>query len=184
MSAPLVNATTATVRSTVQLPQFPVCDPECYASIHSNPPGTKTTYAGLTVNSYGKGKCVYLYSSLLKHQQYSQETFGRELFGEFVTLFIENAADLPACVEITFMRSSTSPETYLLGAVNCQTELPNVPVMEMRLEINLPNGFIPEKITKASNGKTIDFTFADGVAEVTLQRLENIELLEIKGKGE
>ena len=181
--APLVNADTAEVRATVLNPYFPANDPDRYASIHSNPPGIQTGCAGLTVNRYGRGQCIYLYSSLLKHQQYSQESFGRKLFAEFILPVVMNASEIPACIEITFLKSSTT-NALLAGIVNYQDELPNIPVLNMALEFKLPENIVPEKMIRASDGSNIDFTRRNGTAALTLPRLDNIEIIEIHLKGD
>lgn len=58
-TAPLVKATGATMLARILEPTFDP-DAEQYASIHSNPPGVETDYAGLTVHTFGKGTCIYL----------------------------------------------------------------------------------------------------------------------------
>lgn len=50
-------------------------DPQHYASIHSNPPGAFTGYAGLAIHSFGKGRCIYLAPDVFHLQQDAQQTF-------------------------------------------------------------------------------------------------------------
>lgn len=178
LAAPLVKATSAEVRGIVVQPDFPVNDAEQYASIHSNPPGIKTAYAGLTVNRYGKGRCVYLYSSLLKHQQDSQQEFGRELFGEFVVPMIIEAKNLPACVEVTMLKSNTA-KALIFGLVNYQEELPGVPVRDILITMKLPEGFTVRAMTRVSTGEKLAFTTGTGTVSFSVVCLDDVELIEI-----
>lgn len=179
--SPLVKATTAEVRGTVVLPHFPCDDPERYASIHSNPPGIPTEYAGLTINRCGKGRCIYLYSPLLMHRQYSQEQFGMELFAEFAPEFVTASEHLPGSTELTLLKSSKE-NAYLLGIVNYQEELPNIPLHEVSISIRLPEGFIPEQLVRASDGTDLEFTFRNGILSIQLHTLQNAEILELREK--
>lgn len=179
--APLINVTGAELRGTVVQPHFPCDHPERYASIHSNPPGVKTDYAGLAVNSYGKGRCVYIYSSLLKHRQHSQETFGIELFKEFIAPTIINAESLAECIEVTFLKS-TIDDKLIVGLVNYQDELPNIPVIDLHLEVYMPENIVPEKMTRVSSGENIVFACLNGVVSFKLSRLDDLELIEITPK--
>ncbi len=181
LSAPLVNATTAQVMGTVVEADFPVNDPEQYASIHSNPPGIFTDYAGLTINRYGKGQCLYLYSSLLKHQQDSQQQFGRELFRKFIPSPILEAKNLPDSTEVTILQSSTS-RTLLCCLVNYQDELPNIPVCNLQLVLQLPVGFTAQRLTGISDGQVIAFTVKENCLAFNVDKLNDLEMIEIAGE--
>ncbi len=111
--APLVRATTAQSLSKVAEPYFDPDGVEHYSSIHSNPPGPASEFDGLTVNSYGKGTCAYLYSSLLGIQQDAQQTFGLGLLRQYIRSVLVQACNAPVCVEVTILRSMTS-NGYLL----------------------------------------------------------------------
>ncbi len=175
--APLVCKTTADVMGTVLLPDFPCNDFDQYASIHSNPPGIATEYVGCSVNRFGRGRAVYLNSSFLKHCQHSQQTFGEQIFREYVPITILNSDDLPACVELTLLKSTTQSGQFIIGLVNYQEELPNVPVHDIRLEMVLP--LVPAKLIKISDGSDIDFTCEAGVTTFCLSCLKDAELIEV-----
>lgn len=49
----------AEVLATITLPYINKDDPDVFASIHSNPPGTPTDYHGLVIKNYGKGKVIW-----------------------------------------------------------------------------------------------------------------------------
>ncbi len=170
-SAPLVTAAGAKVLSHVTLPDFPVFDPAHYASIHSNPPGTPTDFAALTECRYGKGRAVYLYSSVLRHRQYSQQCFGRELFSRYLKTMIET--NLPGSAEATLLESTVSKEK-LLCIVNYQNELPNLPLFDVELAVKTG----PVKtLHRVSDGAAVPFDYQRGALKVTLPRLDDAEFL-------
>lgn len=47
------------VIATITLPYVKADDPDAFASIHSNPPGTPTNHAGIVIKNYGKGKVIW-----------------------------------------------------------------------------------------------------------------------------
>ncbi|MBO5106597.1 MAG: alpha-L-fucosidase [Clostridia bacterium] len=47
------------ILATITLPYINKDDPDAFASIHSNPPGTPTDYPGLVIKNYGKGKVIW-----------------------------------------------------------------------------------------------------------------------------
>ena len=141
--AVLVNAHPGTkVSAYLSFPDFPVRDPDFYASIHSDPPSAKVSgFPGLTENIYGKGKCVYLASPFLAKRQYTQKEFGKKLFAGYLPQMVKEARNLPASAEVTVLQSSDGGK-FILCIVNYQDELPPVPLHEVELTIELP-----EKIT-------------------------------------
>ncbi len=157
--------------------QFDPDDPEHYTSIHSNPPGRSTGCPGLTINSYGKGRCIYLAPPLLALQQDAQEKFGAWLFEQYAPGSLVAAANIPPAVELTLLRSTTSP-AWLVGLVNYQTELPNIPVHGLRLRLRLPVSR-PQACTCISDGKALPFSFEDGILSFEIPQLDTIEMVEI-----
>jgi len=49
----------AEVLATITLPYIKADDPDAFASIHSNPPGTPTNHQGIVIKNYGKGKVIW-----------------------------------------------------------------------------------------------------------------------------
>ncbi len=175
-SAPLVRAKEAKVLANIVEPLFDP-DEEKYASIHSNPPGITTEYAGLSINRFGKGKCVYLSSPVFSLQQDAQQIFGTWIFREFSPSSLVVETNAPECVEITLLKSSTG-NAYIAGFVNYQKELPNVPVRDIYAKIRLPDGAIPKKCIRVSDKKKIDVKFEEGAVLIEVPFLEAIEMFE------
>ncbi|MFZ2654295.1 MAG: alpha-amylase family protein [Victivallales bacterium] len=175
--APLVNAKEAKLLAKIVEPLFDP-DDEKYASIHSNPPGADTDYAGLAVNKYGKGKCIYLSSPVLSLQQDAQQAFGTWLFNEHSPSSIVVGTNAPECVEITLLRSMTK-NAYIAGFVNYQKELPNVPVRDVHVLIRLPGGVTPKSCVRVSDGRKFDVKIEKGALRIEVPFLETIEMIEI-----
>ena len=177
-TAPLVTATSAEVLAEIVEPLFDP-DAEQYASIHSNPPGAATEYAGLTEHDFGYGKCIYLSSPVLSLQQDAQQTFGAWLFEEFSPSAYVLDTNAPPCVEITVNRSTTK-DAYLIGFVNYQKELPNVPVRDISVLLQLPGVGTPTACTRISDGMPAAMTVGDETLELSVPCLETLEIIEVK----
>lgn len=177
-SAPLVSSTGARVLARIMEPTF---DPDAqqYASIHSNPPGTLTDHAGLTVNHFGRGKCIYLSSPVLALQQDAQQVFGAWLFREHAPSSIVLETNAPPCVEIT-VNKSTTVRAYLIGLVNYQSEQPNVPVHDIVARIKLPDGAKVKRCTRISDGKESEIKEENGTICIEVPCLETVEMLEVE----
>ena len=167
------------VRSFLNLPDFPVGDPDHYASIHSNPPGQTTAYPALTVHSYGKGRCVWLAAPIFLSHFYTQQEFGRKLFTEFLPAFITDSENLPSSTEVTLL-ACRNPQEYLLCLVNMQDELPVIPLHDVRLKINFPTEV--HSIIRASDGAAVNYKYAQGVLSLDIPRVHYGEFFHINKK--
>ncbi len=168
--SPLVTARfDAKVKGTVNLPDFPCNDPVQYASIHSNPPGFDTAFAGLAEHRYGKGKCVYLYSGVLARQEYSPQKFGLELLRKYTPPFVTASRNLPDSAEITLLRSRDG-QTDLLGIVNYQEELPNIPLIDLEISVRVP---------EPRNMHDIPANYRNGLLTLNIERLDHAALFEL-----
>ncbi len=176
--APLVTAPMAEPLGHVAQTLFPCNDPERYASIHSNPPGSVTRHPGLTINSYGKGKAIYHYSSLLVLRQDSQQQFAMALFAKHLGTSVITADGLPPCVEVTLLRSSTV-DALLLCLVNQQEELPGVPLRDLHLRVRPPRELVVKKARRISNASLLPFSEEEGMLSFTIDRLDDIEMIEL-----
>ena len=174
--APLVTLAGAAQLASLDEPLFDPDDLAHYASIHSNPPGRSTGCVGLSVHAYGKGRCIYLAPPVLALQQAAQESFGAWLLQEYTPAPLVVRTNAPAAVEITLLRSTTA-SAWLVGLVNYQKELPNIPVQNLQVSLRLPQG-VPAT-TCTSNNTPLPFTFTDGILSFTLPLLETLEMVEI-----
>lgn len=177
--SPLATASTAKVHAFVNLPDFPVNDPVHYASIHSNPPGKTTVFTGLTEHQYGRGKCFRFHSNLLGIRRHSQQEFSRNFLRVHLPPFVTESENLPNSTEITLLKSTTS-DSLLLGIVNYQEELPNIPLLGIHLTIRLAGQDKIRKIIRASDGREVAFRQENGLLSFEIPRLENGEILELQ----
>jgi len=175
----LVKATTAEVMGNVAEPEFEIFDADHYASIHSNPPGPTSEFAGLTINPFGAGKCIYLYSSLLALRQHAQQTFGQALFKEQIDTDLSVHTNAPGCVEVTLLKS-TQKEAYLVCLVNYQAELPNVPIFDLTATVRLPGLIAIKSCRRASDGKEVDCHIEGQKVTIQLSRLDIVEMIELQ----
>ena len=167
---PLCTARAGTeVRMTLSMPDFPAGDPEKYASIHSDPPGRSTSFAAMTVNAFGRGRCVYLAAPILMLRQYTQQQFGMELFSEFLPQMLLEGSALHHSAELSLLKSPDDG-SYMLCIVNMQNDLPPVPLTDIILTFERPGTF--EKITAVSTGKEIPFEQKNGQITLRIPRLE------------
>ena len=177
-AAPLVTATTAAVMAEVYGTRFTANDPENYASIHSNPPGGPTGFHGLTINRFGKGRCVYLYSSILASRNDAQQTFGRLLFERYAPSGVILSCDAPPCVQVTLLKSADGC-SYLLCFVDYQNELPNVPVIDVSVILRIPEEARPTSCVRVSDGVEMDWIMDGDEVRLVLPHLETLEIVEI-----
>lgn len=177
-AGPLVVAKDAQVIARINEPLF---DPDAakYMSIHSNPPGALTDYAALTVNPFGSGRCIYLSAPVLALQHNAQQVFGAWLMREFAPSAMIVETNAPACVEITVSRSTTAT-AYLIGLVNYQKELPNIPVHDLVLKLRLPDAPAPRGCTRVSDGKQLEPQIAAGILRIELPLLKTWEMFEVE----
>jgi len=175
--APFVRLTGAEMLAELGEPLFDPDDPWHYASIHSNPPGRLSGYVGLSVNTYGKGRCIYLAPSVLALQQDAQQTFGAWMLHEHTPARLITRTTAPAVVEITVLRSTTA-DTFFVGLVNYQKELPNLPVYGIEIDLSLSDR-VPKACVSTSSGKALPFKFADGIIQFKVPSLETFELAEV-----
>lgn len=177
-ASPLVKTETAEVLASMVNPHYPCNDPDQYASIHSNPPGMVTEFAALSVNQYGKGKCVYLASSLLTLPQASQQDFAKALFAEYIPATVLESKNLPGCVELTILES-TKTDAKLICLVNFQDELPNIPLHDVEVKLRFPNSDRIAGIKSVEDGNSISYTVESGAVAFKIGLLKDIAMLEV-----
>ncbi|OQA88672.1 MAG: Alpha-L-fucosidase [Lentisphaerae bacterium ADurb.Bin242] len=178
--APLATAGKDTkIFGKVVLPEFPVNDPVRYASIHSNPPGKETGFAGLTEHPFGKGLCVYLFSGLLGRRFHSQRTFGEQLFRKYLPAFLEASENLPGSVEVTLLESSDG-NTLVFTIVNAQAELPPIPLHDVNIVLRLPEKFPVKELRRLSDGKSHPFRREKNLLSFTVPEIRAGEFFELK----
>lgn len=121
------------VLATTTLP-WPAPDPTKFASIHSNPPWTKTDEPELVRSSFGRGQVIYSASPIEL-----VETLG-DTFTQLVQSLLplpRFQVEAPKCVEATLFEQPDQNRD-LLTLVNFQKDLPNLPVDGIRIVLRPP----------------------------------------------
>ncbi len=151
---------------------LPFTDPEDarrFASIHSNPPGVETDYAGLVLHPYGKGMVIYSSSSL------ESAGYAGSIFVKLLGLFqhpYSFEADAPGCVEVTLFRQPEQ-QRLIINLLNFQKDLPNLPVDGIKVRVRLP-GLIPGQLKLAPDDKQVGYRYKDDILEFEAPRLETL----------
>ena len=110
-------------------------------------------------------------------RQYTQQTFAGKLLKEYLPNFVSETVNLPGSVEITRLRSKDGA-AMLLGIVNYQDELPNIPLYDV--SITFDAGFTPVSIKRASDGESCLFEVSGTTATINIPCLGDGDIFEIK----
>jgi hypothetical protein len=140
---PLVKVSTAEPLAKITELMYPPFDPEHYASIHSNPWGEVTNLDAITVNSFGKGKCIYFAQEILGYEHDDHTDYLKALLKDKICSEYQVTTNAPACVEITILKSTRSGK-WIIALVNQQDELPSLPIHDIEFSITLPGGNIKD----------------------------------------
>ena len=165
------------VRGTLTFPDFPVNDPERYASIHSNPPGEKTDFPALTVHRFGKGVCVWLAAPVALQNHATQRTFIKNLLREFLPSFVVQEKNLAESAEITLLKGADGTE--LLCIVNRQDEVPVIPLCNV--EFSIRHSGRPKRIVRVSDGAEIPVAWENGELHISIPELHCGEFFRLEG---
>ncbi len=168
------------VRGTLTFPDFPVNDPERYASIHSNPPGEKTDFPALTVHRFGKGVCVWLAAPVALQNHATQRTFMKNLLREFLPSFVVQEKNLAESAEITLLKGAEGTE--LLCIVNRQDEVPVIPLCNV--EFSIRHSGRPKRIVRVSDGAEIPVAWENGELHFSIPELHFGEIFRLEGDVE
>ena len=156
------------VLARLSLPDFPVQDPEHYASIHSDPPGAETSYPALTVNRFGAGRCIWLAAPIFLLRQHTQQEFGKKLFRNYLPSFPVKIENLSESAEVTWLVSADRKK-HLLCIVNVQDEFPVIPLHDIK--ITFPSGLNIGKIVRVSDGTEQEFISEEDSVTITADKI-------------
>jgi hypothetical protein len=162
----------AEVLATTTLP-WPAHDSSQFASIHSNPPWVPTERPEVVFHRFGKGRSVYC-ASILEVVPTLASTFlsvlGRLHEGYRVSL------SAPECVEVTLFHQPDR-HRYLLGLVNFQPALPNIPVHDVEVTLRLDSTI--RAVRALADGAELPLRTLAGGVSFTVPRLETLGLFAV-----
>jgi hypothetical protein len=162
----------AQVLAHLVLPYTDPADPLHFASIHNNPPGRDTGYPALLLHRFGAGRCLYAAGDVESADPH------RELFVRLIRLLagpFSFEVEAPRCVEVTLFHQPDR-QRYLIGLVNFQKELPNIPVEGIRVRVRLPHR-VPRRLRVLPQGRKQDFAVRGDTVEFQAPRLETLLML-------
>ena len=133
-----------------------------YASLLTTPPGRFTKSPALVKNRYGKGTVIYSTAELEKGDHISQREVFYRIIRELGGSFCTELENYPS-VEIT--RFEKDGQT-MLHVLNYQTELPNIPIHELKIKAALYGKKVVRAVTLPE--------------ETELKFTENKDMLEIE----
>ena len=170
----------AEVLATVTLPFTKPNDAYDYSSAISNPPGKPTAYPSLVRNRYGKGMCYYSAGTLefMPHDAHGCVFAGlvRSMLGGGLT-FETNA---PRPVELT-VYDDPEAKRLLVCALNFQRELPNIPVHDLNVSVNLRGKAVKSVSLLPGNGR-MEYVERQGFVEFKIERLETFAMVGVEYK--
>lgn len=177
--APKVKATTATVLANVCEPFTDPDDHEHYASIHSNPPAPAGDYVALSVNKWGKGTCVYVYSTLMALHNHAQQYFVARLFEKYLKSDFQISTNAPASVEITVLRSTVN-NRLLICFTDFQEELPKISVNNLKTTIRLPANLTVIKSLDNVGEADVNIYNDGQTLDISIPQLETMYIVELE----
>ena len=177
--APLVKATTATVLANVCEPFTDPDDHNHYAAIHSNPPAPTGGYVAMSVNKWGNGTCVYVYSTLMALHNHAQQHFAAKLFKNYLKSDFQIDTNAPACVEITILRS-TVDSNLLICFTNFQDELPNIAINDLKATIHLPANLAVSKSLGNVGSAEVNIYNGGQTLDISMPQLEIMAITELE----
>jgi Beta-galactosidase len=140
-----------------------------FASAITDPPGRHTDYPSVVLHEYGAGKVIYCASDieiLRKDDQIQAFINMLNVVNEKPFAFY---SDAPRCVEIT-MYDQKQNSRYVINLLNCQEQLPNVPVYNAKVRLRLDR--TPKQLISVPDETEVSYIIDGDFLEFTVQRLD------------
>lgn len=150
----------------ISLPYTDPADTKHFVSIHSNPPGKITNYPAIILNSYGKGKTIYITGDL-ERIKYHQNTFIRLIRVLYPRPF-SFESNAPGFVEMMLFNQKDHGR-YIITLLNSLEEC--VPIRGINVKIYL-NGKKPEKLLELPEEKELSYKEEEGCIEFNVTELK------------
>jgi len=173
-----VNVTgDATILATTTLTYTDPADHTRFASAISNPPGESTNNPAMTINTYGKGKAMFV-AGAIEYAKYEQQ---RLAFIRMIESVLPKPYDLqtdaPKVVQVTAAYHDSSKvgpgiaKRCVVNLVNCPDILPAIPVAEITIRIK-PEIMNNIRVTKLPEEQVIEHKIDGDYVVFTATNLE------------
>ena len=160
----------ARILSHIKLP-YTMQNNECYASIHSNPPGIMTDVPAAVHRNVGKGQVVF---SALPLEQEPAAVYGTILLNllKLMDFTPRLTADAPAAAELVTFDSKTS---RTVAAVTLDPD--HDPFAPFTVSMAWEKS--PQAVRRVSTGEELPFAFQNGTLRFTTAAWDLFDLYEI-----
>ena len=176
VSAPAVKTelTTAKPLAMMTLPWSRSKEIRHFGSAISNPPGVLTDFPAVTVNSYGKGKVLYVNTTLELEDKAGQ----REAFANLIRFLMEKeptvSSDAPSWLEL--LLEEDGEDGYCLFYLNSMEKFYSASALRVKTEVRLPD---VKKIVDAVTGEAVPFESDGGAVTFTLPEITDFKMLRL-----
>jgi hypothetical protein len=156
---------------------LPYSDPKGtkYASILTDPPGVRTVHPALVRNRFGKGKVLYAAGVLESMDHHSQREVLVRLLRSLCPRPLYFEAEGPKCVEITLFEQPED-KRFVLHLLSIQEQIPNVPVRDMSIRLNL-RGRIPGELAVLPSGEALNYQIEEPWLIFTVPELRDYRMV-------
>lgn len=171
-SSTLVKANGAKVMARLTLPRSHSLDAHVYSSAISNPPYKKTDYPAVTINSYGKGKVMYIASPFECDEKSAQQkvfTNHIKYMMQTPTLFTTNAPDWMD----VFMYDDGDGK-YRVVFLNAMEKYYECEVRDIEIDIRI-NGIT--SAVSAKGGTTLPIEKTDDGIKIKINKIKDFEMI-------
>ena len=156
-------------------------DPLKFASIHSDPPGTPTSFPAVVLKKYGRGRVIWSAGPLEVQPVFHYKNILLNLlaYAGFEDSFLTSSA--PRDVELITYDDRVENGRYLLSACRISDDDEISPVAPF--EISLKTKERPESVVLLPKKTPIEFSFKDEMVTFKTAELKIFDMYEIRLKA-
>ena len=144
------------------------------ASMHSDPPGIVTDYPAIIEADVGKGKLIWSCAPFENTELTQPRKVFVNLLKKYLPETVFSSDDTPYVVEYQLWEDE---EGCYLWAVNLQYADEVLPVFDFHVSLLCDK---PKRVTRVSDGKEMETTWADGRLTLHIDRLDLYEIFDIE----
>ena len=166
-----------TVAARIALPYAKADDPAAFASIHSNPPGVLTDYAGLVFANYGKGRVIYSAAPTEADQRMQYRDMMRRILEMGVP-----ASEWSFCANARRQVELFGYETekgYSIAFVDLLFDDERIPTEPFTITLRLQEGEAVESVKLLPSGEALPFEVQNGILSFQTPKTELFAMLEV-----
>ncbi len=171
-----IAATCSQVLGNIVLPYTNPADTQKFAAIHSDPPGIKTAYPAVVLNKFKNGRTCYIAGDL---ESIDYEPH-RQTFLNLIKWLAKEPfcweAQAPRPVEITVLHQPERRQ-YIINLINFQSDLPNIPVEDIKVRLQIPEATKSIDIFKLPEKNSVRFKVTRKYVDIYPPKLQTFMML-------